>query len=218
MKRIDIKRTSTDIVRSLKETQYPHFIGAWIIENNILFKKIIDFFEENKHLQRVGIAGVADKNFKIKKTTDIQITPDNLKNIKYECLNDYINELYECYIDYLKQWPFVKKMIKDIRIGSFNIQKYSTGDHFSGIHTERTSIKTLHRVFAWMTYLNDVDNGGTTSFTHYDIKIKPEIGKTLIWPAEWTHAHNGEIINSGVKYIVTGWMHFPYEHNIEKLD
>ena len=41
----------------------------------------IDFFEENKHLQRVGIAGVADKNFKIKKTTDIQITPDNLKNI-----------------------------------------------------------------------------------------------------------------------------------------
>ena len=41
-------------------------------------------------------------------------------------------------------------------------------------------------------------------------KIKPEIGKTLIWPAEWTHAHKGEILKSGIKYIITGWMHFPF--------
>ena len=47
-----------------------------------------------------------------------------------------------------------------------------------------------------------------------DKTIKPEIGKTLIWPAEWTHAHKGEVLNSGVKYIITGWMHFPF--NFEK--
>ena len=50
-----------------------------------------------------------------------------------------------------------------------------------------------------MTYLNDVEDGGNTYFTHYNLRIKPEIGKTLIWPAEWTHAHCGEILNSGVK-------------------
>ena len=61
-----------------------------------------------------------------------------------------------------------------------------------------------------MTYLNDVNDGGRTCFDHYKIKIKPEIGKTLIWPAEWTHAHSGEIVNSGVKHIVTGWMNLPY--------
>ena len=27
----------------------------------------------------------------------------------------------------------------------------------------------------------------------------PEIGKTLIWPAEWTHAHTGEVLKSGTK-------------------
>ena len=47
------------------------------------------------------------------------------------------------------------------------------------------------------------------ALVNYDLKIKPEIGKTLIWPAEWTHAHRGEVLNSGVKYIITGWMHFP---------
>ncbi|GIS66316.1 MAG: hypothetical protein CM1200mP5_1000 [Candidatus Pelagibacterales bacterium] len=45
-----------------------------------------------------------------------------------------------------------------------------------------------------MTYLNNVEDGGTTNFEYYDIKVKPEIGKTLIWPAEWTHAHTGSIL------------------------
>ena len=61
-----------------------------------------------------------------------------------------------------------------------------------------------------ITYLDNVEDGGTTNFLHYSIKIKPEIGKTLIWPAEWTHAHSGEILNSGEKHIITGWMNFPY--------
>jgi hypothetical protein len=60
-----------------------------------------------------------------------------------------------------------------------------------------------------MTYLNDVEDCGTTSFTHYDIEVKPQKGKTLIWPAEWTHAHSGNLVTKGVKYIITGWMHFP---------
>ena len=68
----------------------------------------------------------------------------------------------------------------------------------------------MHRIFAWMTYLNDVQSqNGNTNFTHYDIKISPEKGKTLIWPAEWTHAHHGEILKTETKYIITGWMCFP---------
>ena len=200
MKKIDLEKMNVG---------QPHFIQSWNIENDDLCKKIINFFEENKNLQKQGITGLG-KDFKIKKTTDITIKPNYLKDIKFKCFKDYINELHKCFIDYQDQWPFLKSFIKDIHIGVFNIQKYSPGDHFARIHTERSSIDSLHRIFAWMTYLNDVDNGGKTNFSHYDIKVKPEIGKTLIWPAEWTHAHAGEILNSGVKYIITGWMHFPY--------
>jgi hypothetical protein len=98
--------------------------------------------------------------------------------------------------------------LKKTHIGHFNVQKYLSGDHFSLLHSERMSLGFLHRVFAWMTYLNNVDDGGTTDFEYYDIKVKPEIGKTLIWPAEWTHAHRGSILKSGSKYIITGWIHF----------
>ena len=45
-----------------------------------------------------------------------------------------------------------------------------------------------------MTYLNDVEDGGITNFAHYKIDVKPEVGKTLIWPSEWTHAHSGGIV------------------------
>ena len=124
-------------------------------------------------------------------------------------LKDYISELHKCYLDYLEQWPFLKTMASKMDIGPFNIGEYSPGDHFSNLHSERTSINSLHRLFAFMTYLNDVDDGGETRFSHYNIKIKPETGKTIIWPAEWTHAHTGEILKSGKKYIVTGWLHFP---------
>tara|TARA_B110000037_G_scaffold218455_1_gene281496 strand:+ start:382 stop:1056 length:675 start_codon:yes stop_codon:yes gene_type:complete len=215
MKRIDLKKKKKKIFEFLKRDQYPNFIGTWNIENDSLCKEIINFFEENKDLQKKGSTGVG-VNQSIKKTTDIGVTPNDLKNIKYKCLNEYIKGLYKCYEDYQNQWPFTKGF-EALHVGAFNIQKYSPGDHFAEIHSERGEIATSHRVFAWMTYLNNVDDGGTTNFSHFNIKVKPETGKTLIWPAEWTHAHSGEILNSGVKYIVTGWIHFPY-YDEEKND
>ena len=189
-------------------SQQTHFIGCWNLENNKLCNEITQFFENNKELQIQGITSYS-KDLKAKKTTDIPVNPHDLKNPKFEVLKQYMDELYKCFIDYQNQWPFLKSVIKVVDVPGFNIQKYSRGDHFALLHSERTTLDTLHRLFAWMTYLNDVDDGGQTNFNHYGIKIKPETGKTLIWPAEWTHAHTGEILKSGTKYIVTGWMNFP---------
>ena len=189
------------------DSQQVHFIGSWNLENKKLCSEIINFFEQNKNLQKPGVSGMG-MNTKIKKTTDIRINPNDLEKPKFEVFKEYINELHKCFLDYQNQWHFLKSVIKTVDIPAFNVQKYSQGDHFASLHSERTTLNTLHRLFAWMTYLNDVEDGGRTSFDHYGIKIKPEIGKTLIWPAEWTHAHTGEILKSGTKYIVTGWMHF----------
>mgnify|MGYP006134626561 FL=1 len=155
----------------------------------------------------------AGKDLSVKNSIDITIQPNDLDDKKFKIFNEYIKKLHECYLDYLVQYPVLKKMIKDVHVGKFNLQKYNKNGHFAGVHSERTSLTTLHRLFAWMTYLNDVEDGGITNFTHYKIDVKPELGKTLIWPSEWTHAHSGGIVKSGTKYIVTGWMHFPYEEN-----
>ena len=197
--------------RISEKSEKINFIGSWLISNDDLFTNIIDFFENNKNLHSQGSIdnGI---NLKDKKTIDLSIDPIDLKNSHYQIFNIYFDELFKCYQDYKKQWPFINENIKTLDIPTFNVQRYLSGDHFSKIHTERSSTSTSHRVFAWMTYLNDIDEnaGGCTNFHHFNLKVQPKKGKTLIWPAEWTHAHSGEILNTGKKYIITGWLCFPF--------
>ena len=199
-------------MKRLKEkSDSVNFVGSWKVSNDKLFENIINFFEKNNQLHSQGAidSGI---NLTEKKTTDLTIDPVDLKNKDYSVFNEYFDELFNCYDDYKKQWPFIRENIKTLDIPSFNVQRYLPGEHFSKMHAERSSTSTSHRLFAWMTYLNDLEEnaGGCTNFQHFGIKVKPEKGKTLIWPAEWTHAHSGEVLKKGKKYIITGWLCFPF--------
>ncbi len=184
----------------------PNFIGSWILKDTDMCDEIVNFFEANPADQGAGVIGVSVDETK-KKTTDIPIKPKQLEQEKYKIFNTYIKNVVNCFNDYKEQWPFLNT-IKGMEIGTFNLQKYSPGGHFSAVHTERASSSTMHRVLAFMTYLNDVEEGGETSFHYYDINVQPKKGKTIIWPAEWTHAHSGGVVKQGCKYIVTGWIQF----------
>ena len=186
----------------------PNFIGAWKLEPTNICDDLIDYFEDNKSLHKKGETGQGIKQ-EVKRSTDITIQPKQLKSQGNEVLNSYLEKLLTCYEDYIKQWSFLSQFLNKVHVSSFNMQRYYHGDHFKVVHSERMGLDTSHRLFAWMTYLNDVESGGETEFSHYGIQIKPKKGKTLIWPSEWTHAHCGNVLNSGVKYIITGWMHFP---------
>ena len=190
----------------IDNSKKPNFIGAWNINDNVLCKNLIDYFESNTASHKKGLTG-AGADEKIKKSIDLRITAKTVN--ENNILKEYMNKIHGCYLDYLEQWSFLKTFVKEVEIGAFNIQKYETGGHFGSVHSERTSLKSAHRIFVFMTYLNDVEGGGCTTFDYFGIKVKPELGKTIIWPAEWTHAHAGETVTYGNKYIITGWMHFP---------
>ena len=196
MQRIEIPKTVNS----------PNFISSWMLNDTDMCDEIVNFFEANPVEQSIGTIG-GGINESQKKTTDISIKPKLLEQEKYKIFNTYIKNLVNCFNDYKEQWPFLNT-IKGVEIGTFNLQKYSPGGHFSAVHTERGSSATIHRVLAFMTYLNDVEEGGETAFHHYDINVKPKKGKTIIWPAEWTHAHSGGVVKKGSKYIVTGWIQF----------
>jgi len=185
-----------------------HFIGSWQIKDAKLMDKMIDFFNENSDRHEIGVSGHGDVDKQAKESIDLTILPKELQNKEMEVFNKYFEKLQECYWDYIDQWSFLKGKWGEMYIGPFNIQKYNINGHFKKWHTERDSISSAHRALAWMTYLNNVDDGGNTDFKHFDLSIKPEKGKTLIWPAEWTHAHRGQIAKKN-KYIITGWFHFP---------
>jgi hypothetical protein len=197
MKRVDVVCNKT-----------PGFFGVWFMDNAGLCEQIIEFFECNPAMHEAGVSYSGIDPSK-KNSTDLIVNPNDLTKPTHAVFRSYFLELHRCYLDYLEQWPFLKGSLKEVDIGSFNIQRYNAGGHFAAVHTERDSIATMHRVLVWMTYLNDVEGEGHTSFLHYGLDVKPERGKTLIWPSDWTHAHRGNIVTSGSKYIITGWMHYP---------
>ena len=59
-----------------------------------------------------------------------------------------------------------------------------------------------------MIYLNTITDGGETRFPAYDLNVKPEVGKLVIWPAGFTHIHHGLVSETQTKYIATGWYTF----------
>ena len=193
-----------------KQNLTPNFIGSWLINPLAICNELIGYFESNQSKQKIGVTA-GGQDLESKNSTDITISINDTKLPGNEVFQWYFNELFSCYKDYSIQWPFLTTFANNLQIGSFALLRYQSGQHFQRNHTERSNLRNLHRVFAWMTYLNDVDveDGGATIFTHYDLAIQPKKGLTLIWPAEWTHAHKGQLLNANSKYIISGWMHFP---------
>ena len=197
-----------------KQNLTPNFIGSWIINPLSICDELITYFESNQNKQKRGITA-GGENFDSKNSIDITISPKEIKLPGNEVFEKYFHNLFSCYKDYVLQWPFLSVFAENLQVGKFNLQRYQSGQHFQSMHAERSSLETLHRVFAWMTYLNDVDvkEGGSTFFSHYGLEVQPRKGLTLIWPAEWTHAHKGNLLNADSKYIITGWMDFPNNLN-----
>ncbi len=197
IKKIEIKTASEN-----------SFIGCWMIEDTALMDAIVKFFDERNNLHSVGklVGGRIDRN--VKDSLDISINPKDIKDKKeYKIFVDYFNYLMNCYKKYQEDFPALEHFYQ-LHMGTFNIQKYLLGGHFKKPHFERQDLATSHRLFAWMTYLNDVPSGGgETEFFYQKLKIKPEKGKTLIWPADWTHTHCGLPTTKEEKYILTGWFH-----------
>ena len=191
----------------IKKPENNHsFVEGWMMENTNLCDNIIEFFETNPSLQKKGIS-YSGLNPDIKDSIDLPVNPIDLENNNFNSVRKYMDHLNECYWEYLDLYK-LNKHFEDLHIGPFNIQKYNQGGHFKLWHSERMNMSVSSRLFAWMTYLNDVEDGGETEFFYYGLKIKPIKGLTLIWPCEWTHLHKGSITNE-IKYVITGWLHFP---------
>lgn len=85
----------------------------------------------------------------------------------------------------------------------FNFQFYYPGEGFNQWHTE--NIPDRKRILVWSIYFNTLEDGGTefSCFKHIE---KAEVGKILIFPADWTFTHRSQITTSGFKFIATGWI------------
>ena len=107
--------------------------------------------------------------------------------------------------EYVKTYSFLDKLQWRL-CPLYNIQGYDGPEEgFFSLHNEHTGMYP-YRMIAWMIYLNDAECG--TEFPYQKLTVIPKVGRTVIWPAGWTHPHKGVTPNEGLKYIATGWFYF----------
>lgn len=179
------------------------FIGYYHIEDDSLCDGIISYFEETPDKGPGEVGNDSIINTSQKDSTDTVFEGPLLEEYKaqlFKCIDQYKETYKYCNLNMRpwSVWPHI------------NIQRYNPGQYYKLLHCERNCgygyIARRHLVF--MTYLNDVTDGGETLFYYQGVKVKPRKGLTLIWPADWTHTHCGVVSPTQTKYIVTGWISF----------
>ena len=215
---------------NLKAHPFPveSFIGGFYIPEKIC-DDLINYFESNPDKQYQGTVNANSNSEDLKnetaeviqfkegkrvrlveqeskKSIDMGFEP-MIDNHDQSVVNEYFNYLNKCIQEYEFIYPQVKELSHYGTVEGLNIQKYNPGDGFYEWHQERAGAGTMSRAFAHMTYLNDVEEGGT-EFYFQKLTSPAKKGLTLIWPSDWTHLHRGQVSNSETKYILTGWLNY----------
>lgn len=121
---------------------------------------------------------------------------------------EFSNVFWEqAYPLYAEKYSILKKA-DDHGIFFMKVQKTETGEGFHNWHFENSDRLNSVRLLTFTLYLNDVEEGGETEFLYYPMRVKPEKGTLLIFPAAFTHTHRGNQPLSGTKYIATGWLEY----------
>ena len=180
------------------------FIYTEFLQDTSLCDDIIEWFDSTD-LKGPGFAGAH-----MRTEDTVKISTDSDLKYNTELALRYYDQLDFVVKNYIKKYKFVDFYGPWDIVDSINIQHYKPTEGFYAWHTERANAKppgvTRHMVF--MTYLNDVTEGGETEFYYQQVKIQPKKGLTVLWPADWTHTHRGVPSMTQEKYIVTGWYNF----------
>lgn len=181
-----------------------NFIMGWYADDTTFCDELIELHRKSDSKQING-AGVD-----VKESTDVPLSLNQPSS--------YWETFVRCWGLYFNKYP-AAKMNCGMTMKQFAvIQHYPIGGGYKVWHHERGDSKQpyVSRHLVFMTYLNDVPDGGT-EFIHQNLKIKAERGLTLIWPADWMFTHKGEISFNLEKWIITGWINLKDENENSNL-
>jgi len=182
-----------------------NFIGGWYLDDLSICDELINYFNELPADRKAEGSSKGYANNAVNKksletymygTTDVE--------------KRYNKALQQVIEQYIEQYTY-SAHYSPWQINEYpKIQYYKPFEGFLDWHTERTKMEfpIISRHLVFMTYLNDVSDAGETEFYYQKVKVKPEKGLTLIWPADWTFTHRGITSPTEEKYILTGWYNY----------
>ena len=143
---------------------------------------------------------------------DMQLYPKEILNAdfiltkeQYTLFNDKLWSV--AYPQYLERFPVLSEYARHTCYG-VKLQRTRKTEGYHVWHAEDSAKELSGRLLTFILYLNDVEEGGETELLYQSLRIKPEKGKFILFPATFTHTHRGNPPISNSKYIATGWIEF----------
>lgn len=158
-----------------------------------LCDKIMNYYDNNDNKFQGSIGGNLNINLNIKNVIECKL--------ENELLND-VNIIVENIFNIYKS-NYEQLINLNFKIYNYRIKKYIKNEGFYEKHVD-SLYSNNNRIIAIIIYLNDVDDGGETTFyfKNCDMLIKPKKGRICIFPANWCFLHKGNIPKSNDKYII----------------
>lgn len=172
----------------------------------IIIKRFEDMVKMGQHQTQNSIIKNQDDriffDWAFHSQQNYSVDPD-LCSFFYQTLNTYYKE------QYFEKYQSLGFCFQHTPKG-MSVQRTGPHQGYHAWHCENADQSSANRILAYTLYLNDIEEGGETEFLYQGLKIKPETGKLVIWPAYFTHPHRGNPIYTGHKYIISGW--FTLDH------
>jgi|SRR6056300_181464 len=187
--------------------EIPNFIPSDICQ------AIIKRFEndggkgEGSFTYTVGNRSVSQKKYNTELNIQVLSGWDDITTLFIE----YTMKVYDEYLKHLKkkfeqydgEYPIYIRELSggNIFCSGFPIQRISKGDKYEWHHDgDINRPYFIQMIF----YLNSLDEsqGGCTEFID-GTKVRPEMGKVLVYPCSWVFPHTGNEVKHGYKYICT---------------
>lgn len=144
--------------------------------------------------------------YECRETNELKL---NVKDEKWRIydtiLYNEIGKVIKEYIIYLDNKSDIFNLDEyNIRDNGFLIQKYNKNKGYCEYHNDSyNETKDCIRVLTYIWFLNTTTTGGEIEFWNGKYKIKPEIGKIIIFPSTWTYSYK-QNYSPNDKYIIIG--------------
>ena len=102
-----------------------------------------------------------------------------------------------------QQWP-AEMAFEELRLKRY---RPSSGDEFPA-HVDVGDHASARRFLAALLYLNDVEEGGETTFPLWGQQIQPRAGTVVVFPPLWPWLHAGRCTINQPKYILSTYLHY----------
>jgi len=202
----------------MAQPKLDHYIGVYdnVVDEDFCRHVIAEFEDLNEHswfAQNHGSDGGEQFQNAALGRKDTSLFFERTSRHMSKEINAHVGR---CMEDYRKTYVGLQNL--PIFSMTCKVQRTSErGGYHVWHHEHGPDIVSRARCAVWIMYLTSHEGEGETEFLQQGIRVAPQAGRVVIWPASYTHPHRGNPVYDGEKYIATGWFEYYYDikHELE---